>query len=102
MNEAFKDSDKLMSEIYLMSKELKQSDIDFYRPSCQKEAIETAEKRIEKSFQLDQRKRKNAEKSDKERVCRQLFLEKFKMFDGRILDQMKMSVSKPLQFFKCV
>ncbi len=23
------------------------------------------------------------------------------MFDGRILDQMKMSVSKPLQFFKC-
>jgi hypothetical protein len=40
-----------------MSKELKQSDIDFYRPNCQNEAIETAEKRIEKSFQLDQRKR---------------------------------------------
>jgi|LakMenE18May11ns_1017448.scaffolds.fasta_scaffold9904770_2 hypothetical protein len=45
-----------------MSKELKQSDIDFYRPNCQKEAIETAEKRIEKAFQLDQRKRQNAEK----------------------------------------
>jgi len=50
---------------------------------------------------LDEKKRKNAPKEDKSLVSRKIFLEKFRMFEGRINDQLKKSVSNPLDFFKC-
>ena len=102
-NESLKNTDKLMQEITTSMNALKQEHIDFYRPVCQKEAVDQAQgmkhdayirfKKVREDYKAD-------ESSNVEKMRRQ-FLELFSLFPGDIRDRMKMSYIDPVSTFKC-
>ena len=102
-NENLKDTTVLMQEIEISMNALKQEHIDFYRPVCQKEAVDYAQdikfsaytrfKKVRDSYKVDE-----ATNVDK---IRKQFLDMFTLFEGDIRDRMKNSYKDPIGLFKC-
>ena len=102
-NETLKDTTVLMNEIDSSMGALKQEHIDFYRPVCQKEAVDSAQE-IKKSaysrFVKVREQYKADEQATVEKIRRQ-FLEMFNLFGGDIRERMKSSYRDPVTHFKC-
>lgn len=92
-----------MHEITSSMSALKQDHIDFYRPVCQKEAVDSSQiqkhnayerfKKVREQYKLD-------EQSAGEKIRRQ-FLDLFSLFEGDIRERMKNSYADPVSTFTC-
>lgn len=82
---------------------LKQEHIDFYRPVCQKEAIDYAQEIKFSSYNRFKKVREQYKEDEKGTVdkIRKQFLEMFNLFEGDIRDRMKNSYRDPATTFKC-
>lgn len=102
-NVSLQNTDELMNQISTSMAALKQESIDFYRPVCQKEAVDQSQE-IKYSAYVRFKKLRESYKQDEpghvERIRKQ-FLELFNMFEGDIRDRMKMSYADPVSTFKC-
>ena len=82
---------------------LKQEHIDFYRPVCQKEAVDYAQEIKRSTYERFKKVRdqyKSDEKGTVDKIRKQ-FLEMFNLFEGDIRDRMKNSYRDPVTTFKC-
>lgn len=102
-NATLNDTRVLMDQITHSMQALKQEHIDFYRPVCQKEAVDFAQEIKFTSYNRMKKMRtayKEDEKANVDKI-RKMFLEMFAMFQGDIRDRMKLSYANPLKLFKC-
>ena len=92
-----------MQEITSSMSALKQEHIDFYRPVCQKEAIDHAQDIKFGSYNRFKKVREQYKQDEKANVdkIRKQFLEMFNLFEGDIRDRMKNSYRDPAATFKC-
>lgn len=102
-NESLVNTEILMQEITSSMSALKQEHIDFYRPVCQKEAIDYAQEIKFSSYNRFKKVREQYKQDEKTNVdkIRKQFLEMFNLFEGDIRDRMKNSYRDPATTFKC-
>jgi len=102
-NEKLENPKELMKEIFISMDALKQEHIDFYRPVCQKEAIDYAQDIKVNSYERFKKVRNQYKEDEKGTVdkIRKQFLEMFNLFEGDIRDRMKSSYRDPATTFKC-
>ena len=97
-NKNLQDTKVLMQEIHASSLALKQESIDFYRPVCQKEAVEWAKEIKKSAYTRFKKVRENYKEDQPNNVekIRKQFLEMFNLFSGDIRDRMKNSYRDPI------